>query len=440
MKPDGPESRNSLEILPVTGIGEVNPGDDLAELIAEAAPWLADGDVLAVTSKVVSKAEGRYFDGDRDAAVDAETVSVVARRGATRIVRDRRGLVLAAAGVDASNVEPGRVILLPLDPDASARRLRADLNRLLSIDVTVVVTDTLGRAWRVGQVDTAIGVAGMSPVLDLRGAHDGYGNPLGVTMTAVADEIAAAADLIKGKTSRNPVAVIRGLSTPGTGSDGPGATALIRGAQEDLFGLGVAEARAEGRHEAITARRTIRQFTDEPVAPEAIVRAVTAAITAPAPHHSQPWRFVHVRQSRHELLSAMREAWIADLTEDGFDPTAIRRRVKRGDVLWNATEIVVPFLVADAAHEYPDPRRRDAESRMFTVAMGAGVQNLLISLAADGLGACWVSSTMFCADVVRNVLDLPKDWQPMGAVAIGHPATEPPPREDRPHEPFLLHR
>lgn len=429
----------NLEILPVTGIGEVEPGDDLVGLMADAAPWLADGDVLAVTSKVVSKAEGRYFDGDRDKAIDAETASVVATRGRTRIVRNRHGLVLAAAGVDASNVTPGRVILLPADPDASARRLRAGLRTRLGIEVAVVITDTLGRAWRIGQVDAAIGVAGMSPVLDLRGTTDLHGNDLAVTVTATADEIAAAADLVKGKTSEVPVAVVRGLPVA-DGQDGPGAAALVRPPHEDMFGLGTAEARAQGRREAVTARRTVREYTGEPVDEAAVARAVAVAVTAPAPHHSKPWRFVHVRRRREPLLSAMRQAWIADLSADGFSSAAIEKRLARGEVLWRATEIVVPLLVTDAEHEYPDSRRRDAERTMFTVAMGAGVQNFLIGLAAEGLGACWVSSTMFCPDVVRDVLDLPDDWHPMGAVAIGHPARKPAPRAEADIGGFLLDR
>lgn len=429
----------TVEIIPVTGIGEVEPGDVLADIVAEAAPWLADGDVLAVTSKIVSKAEGRYFDGDKDKAVDSETTAVVASRGGTRIVRNRHGLVLAAAGVDASNVEPGRLILLPLDPDASARELRAGLKERLEVDVAVVVTDTLGRAWRVGQVDTAIGVAGMAPTLDLRGAVDSYGNDLSVTMTAVADEVAAAADLVKGKTTGIPVAVLRGLSTV-DGRDGPGAAALVRAPEQDMFGMGTAEARAQGRREAMTGRRTVREFTSAPVDRTAIERAVAAAITAPAPHHSTPWRFVHVTARRTSLLSRMREAWIADLTADGLSQPAVDRRISRGDVLWHATEIVVPVLVTDAEHSYPDSRRRGAERTMFTVAMGAGVQNLLVALSTEGLGACWVSSTMFCPDVVRDVLDLPSDWHPMGAVAIGHPAVQPPPRSEPDITGFLLSR
>ena len=429
----------TVEIIPVTGIGEVEPGDVLADIVAEAAPWLADGDVLAVTSKIVSKAEGRYFDGDKDKAVDSETTAVVASRGGTRIVRNRHGLVLAAAGVDASNVEPGRLILLPLDPDASARELRAGLKERLEVDVAVVVTDTLGRAWRVGQVDTAIGVAGMAPTLDLRGAVDSYGNDLSVTMTAVADEVAAAADLVKGKTTGIPVAVLRGLSTV-DGRDGPGAAALVRAPEQDMFGMGTAEARAQGRREAMTGRRTVREFTSAPVDRTAIERAVAAAITAPAPHHSTPWRFVHVTARRTSLLSRMREAWIADLTADGLSQPAVDRRISRGDVLWHATEIVVPVLVTDAEHSYPDSRRRGAERTMFTVAMGAGVQNLLVALSTEGLGACWVSSTMFCPDVVRDVLDLPPDWHPMGAVAIGHPAVQPPPRSEPDITGFLLSR
>ncbi|GAA4918302.1 coenzyme F420-0 gamma-glutamyl ligase [Stackebrandtia albiflava] len=429
----------TVQLIPVTGIGEVLPGDDLAAILAEAAPWLADGDVVAVTSKIVSKAEGRYFDGDREAAIDAETETVVARRGPTRIVRNAHGLVAAAAGVDASNVEPGRVVLLPKNPDDSARRLRGALRSLLGVDVAVVVTDTLGRAWRVGQTDAAIGVAGMSPVLDLRGGTDTHGNPLGVTVTAIADEVAAAADLVKGKTSGTPVAVLRGLPFA-DGVDGPGAVALVRPVEEDMFALGTAEARELGRREAVGLRRTVREFTGAPVDPAALSRAVAAAVTAPAPHHSEPWRFVHVVDARERLLTAMREAWRADLTADGFTEDAISRRLSRGDVLWRATELLVPVLVADAAHDYPDDRRRDAERTMFQVAMGAGVQNLLVSLAAEGLGACWVSSTMFCPGVVRRELGLPDDWHPMGAVAVGHPASEPRPRPDRDPGRFLLRR
>ena len=150
-------------------------------------------------------------------------------------------------------------------------------------------------------------------------------------------------------------------------------------------------------------------------------RAVAAALTAPAPHHTVPWRFVHVAAPtvRHTLLDAMRGAWAVDLRADGFAEDAISRRVHRGDLLWRAPELVVPCLVRDGAHPYPDERRADAERTMFAVAMGAGVQNFLIALAAEGVGSCWVSSTMFCADVVRDVLALPEDWEPMGSVVIG---------------------
>lgn len=232
-------------VLPVRGIPEVRDGDDVAALVAAADVTLHDGDVVVVTSKVLSKAEGRHVRAtSRDAAITAETVDVVARRGDLRIVRTRHGLVMAAAGVDASNTEPGTVLLLPLDPDASARGIRRGLAERLGVRVAVVVTDTAGRAWREGLVDLAIGVAGLQPLDDLRGQVDPYGNPLEVTVTAVADEIAAAAELVKGKTAGIPVAVVRGLGHLVTDDDGPGARALVRRPEDDLFALGVAEARA----------------------------------------------------------------------------------------------------------------------------------------------------------------------------------------------------
>jgi coenzyme F420-0:L-glutamate ligase/coenzyme F420-1:gamma-L-glutamate ligase len=417
---------------------EVRPGADLAALIAGAAQ-LADGDCVVVTSKVVSKAEGRLvrIDGDREQErlrlVDEETVRVVARRGTTTIAQTRHGLVLAAAGVDASNVQTDEVALLPLDPDASARQLREDLRRLTGRDVAVVVSDTLGRPWRNGQTDCAIGVAGLAPIRDARGTIDSHGHLLEVTEIAVADEIAAAAELVKGKTDGVPVAIVRGLSRD---DDGRGAQALIRPADQDWFRLGTVEA----QQQAVALRRTVRAFSDAPVDAGAVERAVAAAVTAPAPHHTTPWRFVVVQERKTALLDAMAAAWADDLRRDGFDEDAITRRLARGDLLRRAPVLLVPCLVRDGAHAYPDQRRQDAEDTMFVVAMGAAVENLLVQLATEGLGSAWVSSTMFCPDVVRAVLDLDEAWSPMGAIAIGHPAQEPRPRPDRGAADFLLHR
>ncbi len=234
---------DALTLLPVDGVGEVRPGDDLAAHLAEARALL-DGDVLVVTSKVVSKSEGRLVELDRQAAVQQETDRVVAVRGQTAIVRTRHGLVMAAAGVDASNVRPGTVVLLPEDPDGSARRLRERLHALTGRNVAVVVTDTAGRAWRHGQTDMAIGTAGLEPLEDLAGRVDDYGNELAVTAPAVADELAAAADLVKGKLGRRPAAVVRGaadLVLP-PGAHGPGARVLVREETADMFGLGARDA------------------------------------------------------------------------------------------------------------------------------------------------------------------------------------------------------
>ncbi|WP_454044286.1 coenzyme F420-0:L-glutamate ligase [Cellulosimicrobium sp. Marseille-Q8652] len=240
-----------------SGLGEVRPGDDLAVLVGDllaAGEPLAEGDVVVVTSKVVSKAEGRVVAADdREQAITDETVRVVATRARPglpplRIVENRLGLVMAAAGVDASNTPEGTVLLLPRDPDASARSLRAALRVRFGIErLGVVVTDTMGRAWRDGLVDVAIGAAGVTVVDDLRGGVDAHGRPLSVTVTAVADEIASASELVRGKADGRPVAVVRGLGAHVTADDGPGARALVRPSADDLFREGSAEAHARGR-------------------------------------------------------------------------------------------------------------------------------------------------------------------------------------------------
>ncbi|CAN5878007.1 coenzyme F420-0:L-glutamate ligase [soil metagenome] len=231
----------SILVEPVAGIGEVDPGDDLAGMLATAltAMDVTDSDVLVVTHKVVSKAEGavvRLEDDGPDAhreVVEGEAVRILRRRGQLLIAETKHGFVCANAGVDRSNARPGTVILLPADSDRSARRIRDRLGAELGIHPVVIISDTFGRPWRRGLVDVAIGVAGMTPIQDLRGSEDSFGRVLEATEVNVADEAAAAADLVMGKATGICAAVIRGLDfTPGTGSI---ATDVIRPPSEDLF-------------------------------------------------------------------------------------------------------------------------------------------------------------------------------------------------------------
>lgn len=273
------EPPRGVSVHPVAGLPEFSPGDDLAAAVAGAAPWLVDGDVVVVTSKVVSKVEGRLVpvapgedrEAARQRAIDRETVRVVARRGPLRIVETPQGWVVAAAGIDASNVAADALVLLPLDADASARRLRADLARLLGVDVAVVVSDTFGRTWRDGLTDVAVGSAGLPALIDLRGAVDAHGNRLETTQVALVDELASAADLVKGKLAGVPVAVVRGLVLHPPDPD-PGTRPLVRLGPGDLFPY--------GSRDLVPARRPAAALVPRPGEVEAVAEAVRTASEA----------------------------------------------------------------------------------------------------------------------------------------------------------------
>lgn len=384
---------NDLTIRPITGIGDVRPGDDLAAMIAGAAPWLADGDVLVVTSKIVSKAEGNLApvppDGpEREAAKDAilaaETARVVATRGPTRIVQTHHGFVMAAAGIDASNVTSDHLVLLPKDPDASARALRAELRDRFGLDVVIVVSDTMGRPWRVGLTDVALGVAGIDPIRDYRGEHDAYGNELQITQMSPVDELAGAAELVKGKYDQVPVAVIRGLRVTGT-PDGPGATVLVRPAAEDMFSLGTAEARAEGlrmaahldtitppRHPAGSSESIGRMLADA-------IRIAIPPEIGWLPHPPHP-----------------------DLGDFAVPESLIPAKVHQGRA---------------GAESYTLFVSRDADAVMIANA-GAAVHAIRCALAADGIATVWLAPTRAAtpgSTVAIGILAIRSDGPIVGA-------------------------
>ena len=248
-------SHRRIEVVPVLGLPEFAAGDSVAAAVCRAAKIL-EGDVVAISQKAVSKAEGRLrrlvdvepgdearrlaAELDRDAReielILSESAAVLRAERGTLITRTRHGFVCANAGIDGSNMPAsGTVALLPEDPDGSARRIRAEIRERTGRKVGVIVTDSFGRAWRVGQSEVAIGCAGLEPLDDWRGRTDSAGRPLAATLIAIADQAAAASDLVRDKTSGNPVSVVRGLSNHVTAADGPGAAAIVRPEAEDLF-------------------------------------------------------------------------------------------------------------------------------------------------------------------------------------------------------------
>ena len=400
----------SYTVHAVAGIPEVGPGDDVAALIGaaltESGLGLRDGDILCVTSKILSKAEGRVVQADdREAAIDAEMVRLVARRGPTRIVQTRHGFVMAAAGVDASNTPAGTVLLLPEDPDGTARDIADALRHRFGVAVGVVVTDTFGRPWREGQTDVAIGCAYLDALLDHRGSADAFGNELQVTAAATADELAGAGEVVKGKADGVPVALIRGLGELVTAEPGLGVRPLIRTAENDMFSLGTSEAMREG----VLRRQTTQWFASDPVPGDLVRRAVAAALTAPAPESdAAPWRFVLLESetARKTFANAL---------------------ASTDTVLERAPYLVVPCRIAIGV----------PNSEFLAASLGAAVENFLVTLAADGIGSAWVNAD---SDSVRGLLALPDGWEPLGVIAIGKPAASPIARTPQDPEDFITVR
>jgi coenzyme F420-0:L-glutamate ligase / coenzyme F420-1:gamma-L-glutamate ligase len=425
-----------VQIVPLPTAHRVTPGDDLAALLLttldEHGVAPRDGDVVCVASKVVSLAEGALVElppGDPRAArrelARRHAAEVVAEAPWVLITRTVHGFVAANGGIDASNVGGDMALLLPRDPDAAAAALRERIMAATGCDVGVVITDTFGRPWRRGQTEVALGLAGVPAFRDERGGVDLDGRPLEVTEAALADAIAAAADLVRRKDTGTPFVLLRGLDTHGL-PDGTGAD-LLRPLAEDLFGAGGPTA----AERAVARRRTVRRFDPGVAVPaHVLTAAVAAAGTAPAPHGTRPWRFLRLTApTRHRLLDAMATQWRRDLERDGVAEEVITRRLQRSDaVLRAAPELLLPGVQLDGAHRYPDERRQRAERDLFVLSGGAALQNLQVVLAAHGFGTAWISSTAFCPDTVRDVLDLSALFEPIGMVAVGAPAAPPRPR------------
>jgi coenzyme F420-0:L-glutamate ligase/coenzyme F420-1:gamma-L-glutamate ligase len=406
----------TVKIVPIEGLPEVVPGDDLAELLAGPLRGLSavGGDVLAVTQKVVSKAEGRVVPSDDRAAwVAHETRRVVARRGDLVIAETRHGFVCANAGVDASNVEAGWLTLLPEDPDGSAARIRAGLDERLGVELGVVVTDTFGRPWRTGLVNVAIGCAGLPSLVDLRDTPDHHGRALEATIVALADEVAAASGLVTAKATRVPAALVRGLVRPAGAPDGA-ARDLVRPASEDLF--------REAPLVSISNRRTSRSFGPGDVPRGVIEEAVRAACGAPAPGGGTPWLFVALTShaARRRLLGAIATAIRADFADREVAHDAIERAIARSQAsLAAAPVLIVPCTRSGGPHALDDEERMRAEREMILLSGGAAVGSLLHALHAQGIASRWTTSASLYPEHTRAALGLDESWLPLGAVAAG---------------------
>jgi dehydro coenzyme F420 reductase / coenzyme F420-0:L-glutamate ligase / coenzyme F420-1:gamma-L-glutamate ligase len=395
-----PEVAVRVEIVPIQGIPEVGPGDDLGAILRRALAdrdlQLQDGDLVVVTQKVVSKAEGRVVPegpGGKAGWVAKETRRVVARRGDLVIAETRHGFVCANAGVDASNVPAGYLALLPEDPDGSAERLREALCAWSGAEVGVVITDTFGRPWRQGLVNVAIGCAGLPALMDLRGTKDATGRVLEATVEAFADEVAAASGLVMGKADGVPVAIVRGLHAEGLPLP---ASALLRPAGDDLF--------RESILEAVLGFSEATSFGPGEVPQDVVQEALLAAGSAVRTDDGHPWILVEVLPGRPRARLA-----------DAADAEAAR-------ILASAPLIVAGFS-GPASGATGDQIPGDGERDALLLCGGAALQNLRLALRAVGLSSRWIPPSRFGPEEAKRALGVAEQGTLLGAVAAGWPPT-----------------
>jgi coenzyme F420-0:L-glutamate ligase/coenzyme F420-1:gamma-L-glutamate ligase len=390
----------AVEIVPIRGIPEVVPGDDLGSILRRALTdqglRLQDGDVVVVTQKVVSKAEGRVVPEEPDGKagwVAKETRRVVARRGDLVIAETRHGFVCANAGVDASNVAAGYLTLLPLDPDGSAERMREALGAWTGADVGVVITDTFGRPWRQGLVNVAIGCAGLPALLDLRGTKDATGRVLEATVEAFADQVAAASGLVMGKADGVPAAVVRGLHAEGIPLP---ASALVRPASEDMF--------RESSLQTVLGFGEATSFGLGEVPADALHEALLAAASAVRSGDGQPWILI-------EVVPGPPRAGLADAAD-----------AEAAGILASAPLVVAGFS-GPVSGPGGDDRLDETERDALLVSAGAALQSLMLALRAVGLVSRWISPTRFRPDEAKRALGVAHQGVLLGAVAAGWPPT-----------------
>lgn len=447
----------SVQLTALAGVPMVKPGDDLAGIIlaslATSNMTLRDGDILVLAQKIVSKAQDRFVELSdiipspravelaREVGKSAPLVELILRQS-SEVVRYRRdvlivahklGLVMANAGIDQSNVEQGGVddtaLLLPEDPDGTCAQLRDALFAATGASVGVIINDSHGRAFRNGTIGVAIGAAGVAALADLRGSPDLYLRRLHSTEVGLADEIASAASLLMGQAAEGrPIVIARGIANaPGSGC----AADLVRRKEMDLFR---SPANAD-LLELIRGRRSIRRYTDAPVAEDVVERILDAAISAPSAHNRQPWRFAVLRtqSAKQRLAEAMAARLSADRSHDGDAAVDIETDVARSIArITGAPVLILVAMAMEDMDSYPDQRRAEAEYLMAVQSTAMAMQNIQLTAHALGLGASIMCAPLFCQETVRAALDLPKSWEPQALITLGVPANAGKPFHRRP--------